>query len=143
MANAAVSNAIYSSPQFTKKLSSSASTLQSEISANCSVMNIAHLGKRIDRKLDLGKMLDFVYILFICRKKIPNLNYMMKVGNIRHYIGHSVVGDGYIECQTFQVDHQQQQHRNHKKKLSEASRSYSTGKLSELEMLNPIFLVFA
>ena len=78
----------------------------------------------------------------LCQKKIPNLNYMMKVGNIPHYIGHSVVGDGYIECQTFQVDHQQQQHRNHKKKLSEASRSYSTGKLSELKMLDPIFLVF-
>ena len=76
-------------------------------------------------------------------KEIPNLNYMMKVGNIPHFIGHSVVGDGYIECQTFQVDHQQQQHRNHKKKLSEASRSYSTGKLSELKMLDPIFLVFA
>ena len=144
MANAAVSNAIYSSPQFTKKLSSSASTLQSEISANCSGMNIAHLGKRIDRKLDLGKKLDFVYILFSSGMNIiPNLNYMMKVGNIPHFIGHSVVGDGYIENQTFQVDHQQQQHRNHKKKLSEASRSYSTGKLSELEMLDPIFLVFA
>ena len=76
-------------------------------------------------------------------KEIPNLNYMMKVGNIPHFIGHSVVGDGYIENQTFQVDHQQQMHRNHKKKLSEASRSYSTGKLSELEMLDPIFLVFA
>ena len=75
MANAAVSNAIYSSPQFTKKLSSSASTLQSEISANCSGMNIAHLGKRIDRKLDLGKKLDFVYILFSskCRKKFQIL----------------------------------------------------------------------
>ena len=107
-------------------------------------MNIAHLGKRIDRKLDLGKKLDFVYILFSSGMNIiPNLNYMMKVGNIPHFIGHSVVGDGYIENQTFQVDHQQQQHRNHKKKLSEASRSYSTGKLSELEMLDPIFLVFA
>ena len=60
MANAVVSNAIYSSPQFTKKLSSSASTLQSEISAKCSGMNIAPLGKRSDRKLDLGKQLDFV-----------------------------------------------------------------------------------
>ena len=42
-------------------------------------------------------------------------------------------GGGYEEYQTCQVDQQQQ--RNHQKKLSEASRSYSTGKLSKLDAI--------
>ena len=48
-------------------------------------------------------------------------------------------GGGYDEYQTCQVDQQQQ--RNHQKKLSEASRSYSTGKLSKLDGIHLIVFV--
>lgn len=55
MANAAASVTLApSSPQFSKKLSSSASTLQSD--GGCYRANIETLGKRFDRQLTLGTL---------------------------------------------------------------------------------------
>ena len=53
--------------------------------------------------------------------------------------GNIINGGGYEEYQTSQVDQQQQ--RNHQKKLSEASRSYSTGKLSKFDVISHCFRI--
>ena len=53
--------------------------------------------------------------------------------------GNTLNSGGYGEYPTCQDDQQQQ--RNHQKKLSEASRSYSTGKLSKFDGISFCFRI--